>query len=120
LAIGRDIERSIAVKQFKDVIGWWCGDDRGGDELVHCFVVLGMGGVVNDAGAAGVNCTREEGESYVTVVGDALEGADEVGPFEVLRLVSCGGRRKGVESLPLTRASIDLSTHLGRRYRQKD
>jgi len=81
LAVGRDVERSIAVKQFEDIIGWWCGDDRGGDKLVHCFVVLGVGRVVDDAGAAGVDCTREEGESDVAVVGDALEGANKVGSF---------------------------------------
>jgi len=43
---------------------------------------------MDDAGTAGVHCAGEEGESYVAVVGNALEGTDEIGSFQVLRSVS--------------------------------
>lgn len=43
---------------------------------------------MDDAGAAGIDCAGEEGESYVAVVGDTLEGTDEVGSFQVLDCVS--------------------------------
>jgi len=43
---------------------------------------------VDDAGAAGIDCAGEEGEPYVAVVGNTLEGADEVSSFQVLGCVS--------------------------------
>lgn len=55
LAVGRDVEGLVVVEHFEDVGGWWGGDDGRGDDLVHGFVVAGMGGVVDEAGAAAVD-----------------------------------------------------------------
>ena len=72
------------MEEFEEVGGGWGVDDGGGDELVHCFVVGGVGGVVQEAGAAAVDGAGEEGDAEGFLVGDALEGADEVGALEVL------------------------------------
>lgn len=94
MAVGGDVEGfGVAVEEFDDVGGGWGVDDGGGDELVHCFVVGWLGGVVDEAGAADVDGAGEEGHAEGLLVGDALEGADEVGAFEVLwrgGLVSMG------------------------------
>ena len=63
-------------EEFQDVGRGWCVDDGGGDELVHCFVVGGFGGVVDEAGAGDVDGAREEGHAEGFLVGDGLEGAD--------------------------------------------
>lgn len=48
MAVGGDVEGfRVAVEQFDDVGGGWGVYDGGGDELVHCFVVGGLGGVVD-------------------------------------------------------------------------
>lgn len=88
MAIGRDVEGfGVAVEEFDDVGRGWGVYDRGGDELVHCFMVGGLGGVVDEAGAADVDGAGEEGHAEGFLVGDTLEGADEVCAFEIL----CGG-----------------------------
>lgn len=84
MPVCRDVERFAGVQQFEDD-GWSGGvDDGGGDELVHGFVVGGFGGVVDEAGAAGVDAAGEERHAQGFVVRDALEGAEDVGAFEVL------------------------------------
>ena len=83
------------MQHADDVAGHRGVDDGGGDELVHCFVVGGFGRVVDEAGAADVDAAGEEGHAQGFVVRDALEGADYVGAFEVLRssgLASLAGR----------------------------
>ena len=92
MAVQRDVQRFIVVQEFDDVGGCRSVDDAGGDELVHCFVVGGVGGVVDETRAADVDAAAEEGHAEGFVVRDALEGADHVGAFEVLGitiLVSC-------------------------------
>ena len=87
VTVGGDIERLVVVQHLEHV-GWRRGvDDGGGDELVHGLVVGGLGRVVHEAGTAAVDGAGEEGHADGFLVGDALEGADEVGAFEVL-----GGR----------------------------
>lgn len=88
MAVHGDIQRFVGVvgglEHFEDVGGGRGVDDGGGDELVHCFVVGGFGGVVDEAGAAAVDGAGEEGHAEGLLEGDTLEGADEVGAFEVL------------------------------------
>ena len=45
-----------------------------------------VGGVVNEAGAAGIDSARDEGEANGALVGDALERANEVGAFKILKI----------------------------------
>lgn len=48
MAVGGDVERfGVAVEEFDDVGGGWGVYDGRGDELVHCFVVGWLGGVVD-------------------------------------------------------------------------
>lgn len=84
MAVRGHIERFVVVQELEHVRGGRGVDDGGGDELVHGFVVGGLGGVVHEAGAAAVDGAGEEGHAYGFLVGDALEGADEVGALEVL------------------------------------
>ena len=76
MAVGGHVERFIVVEEFEDVGGRRGVDDRGGDQLVHCFVVRGFGGVVHEAGAAAGDGAGEEGHAEGFLVGDSLEGAD--------------------------------------------
>ena len=88
VAVDGDIQRFVRVgglQEFEDVGGRRGVDDGGGDELVHRFVVAWVGGVVDEAGAAAVDGAGKEGHAEGFLVGDALEGADEVGALEVLR-----------------------------------
>jgi hypothetical protein len=77
-------------------------------------VVAGFAGVVDEACAADVHAAGKECHAQGFVVGDALEGADDVGPLEVLYgslvyvVLPCA--REVV--LPSNHASIDLSAHL--------
>ena len=70
-AVGGDVERFVVVEELEDVAGRWGVDDGGGDELVHCFVVGGVGRVVHEACAAGVHCAAEEGHADGAPLGDA-------------------------------------------------
>ena len=51
----RDVEGFVVVEHLEDVGGRRGGDDGGGDDLVHCFVVAGVGGVVEETGGADVD-----------------------------------------------------------------
>jgi len=84
VAVLRDIEWFVVVEQFEDVGGSGRVDDGGRDELVHCFVVGGFGGVVHEACATDVDAAGQEGHAEGFVVGDALERAEDVGALEVL------------------------------------
>lgn len=53
VAVERDVEGFVVVEEFEDVGGWGRVDDGRCDELVHGFVGGGVGGVVEEAGAAG-------------------------------------------------------------------
>ena len=89
MAVHGDIQWFVGVgglEHFEDVVGWGRLHDGGGDELVHCFVVGGFGGIVDEAGAAAVDGAGEECHADGSLARDALEGADEVGAFEVLSL----------------------------------
>ena len=73
----RDVEGFLGgLQHLEHVRGGRRVDDRGADELVHCFVVRGFGRVVHDAGAAAVDGAGEEGHADGFLVRDALEGAD--------------------------------------------
>lgn len=61
MAVSRDVERFVIVEKLKDIGGGRCIHDRGGDDLVHCFVVGWFGRIMNEAGAAAVNGTRKKG-----------------------------------------------------------
>lgn len=52
MGVGGDVEGFVGVEELEDV--GWRGDvdDGGGDDLVHGFVVGGVRGVVQEAGAA--------------------------------------------------------------------
>ena len=77
MAILWDVEGFLGgVEHFEDVGRGRRVDDGGGDELVHCFVVGGCGGVVDDAGAAAVDGAAKESHADGFLVGDALESAN--------------------------------------------
>ena len=84
VAVGGDVEGFIVVEKLEDVAGWGRVDNGGGDHLIHGFVVRGFGGVMHEAGAAAVDGAGEEGHAYGFWLGYALEGADQIGAFEVL------------------------------------
>lgn len=84
MSVGGDVEGFVVVEEFEDVRGGRGVDDGRRDELVHCFVVGRVGGVVDEAGPAAGDAAGEEGHAEGFLVGDALEGADEVGAFKVL------------------------------------
>lgn len=48
VAVDRNIEEAVVVEHFEDVVSCWLGDDGGGDDLVHRFVVGGVGWVVDE------------------------------------------------------------------------
>lgn len=85
MAVSGDVEWFVIVEELEDVGGERGVDDGGGDDLVHCFVVGGFGGVVDEASAAAVDGAGEEGHAEGFLVRDALEGANQVGSFEVLK-----------------------------------
>ena len=64
------------VEEFEHVGGGRRVDYARGNELVHCFVVRGLGGVVDETGTADVDGAGEEGHAEGFLVGDLLEGAD--------------------------------------------
>ena len=84
LAVDGDVERLVVVEHLEHVAVWGRVDNGTGDELVHCLVVRGVGGVVDETCATCVDGTGEEGKSDGALVGDSLKGTDEVGTFKVL------------------------------------
>ena len=72
MAVLRDVQRFIIMEEFEDVGGGGRVDDGGGDELVHGFVGGGVGGVVEEAGAAGGDGAGEEGDADGALVRDGL------------------------------------------------
>lgn len=93
MAVRGHVERFIAVVKELDNVRWGRGVDYwGSDELVHCLVVGGLGGIMNKAGAADIDSTGEEGHAEGFLVGDALQGADEVCALEILKKNVSGGR----------------------------
>ena len=88
MAVGGDVEGLVVVQHFENVGGGRGVDDGGGDELVHCLVVRRLAGVVDEARAAAVGAAGEEGHADGFLVGDALEGADQVGALEILVVVT--------------------------------
>lgn len=84
VAVGGHVDGLLRVEQAQDVAGQRGVDNGRRDQLVHGLVVGGVRRVVHEAGAAGVDAAGEEGHADGFVVRDALEGADEVGAFEVL------------------------------------
>ena len=103
MAVGGDVERFVVVEQAEDGAADGRVDDGGRDDLVHRLVILRMGGIVDDAGAAAGHGAGEEGHPQGFVVGYALEGADQIRPFQVLQKLVSGrwsnrrGERKGNE-----------------------
>lgn len=76
MAISGDVQRPVVVQELEHVVWRGGGDDGAGDELVHGLVVGGVGGVVQEAGAAEGGAAAEEGHADGFLVRDALEGAD--------------------------------------------
>lgn len=93
MTVLRYVEGFVVVQEFEDVGGWGRVDDGRGDELVHGFVGAGVGGVVQQADAAGGDGAGEEGDADGALLGDALQGADQVRPFEVLFVEVLGDKR---------------------------
>ena len=121
VAVRRDVEGLVVVQELEHVGGGWGVDDGGGDELVHGFVVGGLGGVVHEAGATAVDGAGEEGHAQGFLVRDALEGANEVGALEVLwggGQCEMGGFWRG-DKEPLIHASIDRAVRRACRFRQR-
>ena len=85
---------------------------------------------MDEAGAAAVNGAGEEGHAEGFLAGDALEGADEVGAFEVLGMcvsrcvlggneVEWDRRGWGNEDVPLIHASTDRGARRACQCRQR-
>ena len=73
----RDVEGFLGGGQELEHDGGGGGvDDRGGNQLVHRFVVGGLGGVVDETCAGDVDGAGEEGHAQGFLVRDGLEGAD--------------------------------------------
>lgn len=70
-AVRGDVQRFVVVEELEDVAGGWGVDDGGGDQLVHGFVVGGVGGIVDETRAAGVDGATEEREADGAPLGDA-------------------------------------------------
>ena len=65
--------------------------------------------------------TGQESHTQGFVVGNALESANQIRPFQVLGESSVGSiEQKEEVNKPSTRVSIDLSTHRANRFRQMD
>jgi hypothetical protein len=43
------------VEHLEDVVRWRAGDNRGGYNLIHRFVIVGVSWVMDEAGAAAVD-----------------------------------------------------------------
>ena len=94
MPVERYVQGLVIVEELEHV-GRRAGvDDAGGDELIHCLMIGGLGRVVDEAGAAAVDGAREKCHANGFLVRYTLEGTDEVGPLEVLlrRKVSEGRR----------------------------
>lgn len=72
MAVLRDVERFVVVQELVDVGVLRSVDYARCDELVHCFVVAWVGGVVDEACAAEVHAAREEGHADGSFVRDSL------------------------------------------------
>lgn len=72
-------------------------------------MVGGMRRIVHETSAAGIDCTGHESEADVALMGDTLEGANEIGSFKILENSSVATKVRIKNSCsPLTRESIDL------------
>lgn len=97
-AVGGNVEGLGVVQHLEDVTRGWGGDDGGGDDLVHCFVVAGVAGVVEETGAAAVDVwegvsrglmmevggdhtAREKGHADAFLLCNTLQCADQVCTF---------------------------------------
>lgn len=76
MAVGGHVEGFVVVQELEDVGRGRRVDDGRRDDLVHCLVVGGVGGVMDKAGAAAVDGAGEEGHAQGLLMRDALEGAD--------------------------------------------
>jgi len=69
MAILRNVQGSvgggvtIGVQHAEDVLGGRSVHNGRGDNLVHCFVVRGVGGVVDETSAAAIHGAGEEGHA---------------------------------------------------------
>lgn len=84
MTVGGDIERFLVVEKLEDIGGRRRIHNGSGDDLVHCFVVRRFGRIMDQASAAAVNGTRQEGYTDRFSMGNPLESADQVGTFEIL------------------------------------
>lgn len=84
MTIGGNVKRFVIVQHFEDVRCRRGVDDRGGDDLIHCFVVRWLGRVMDKACTTAVDGAGEEGHTQGFLVGDTLKSTDEVGAFKVL------------------------------------
>lgn len=106
MAVERDVEGLLLLlEKFEDVGGGWCVDNTGADELIHCFVIGGVGGIVDEAGAARVDASAKESHADAAIVGDALKGTDKIGAFKVLNKVSIRSIDRRAVDIPSIRAS---------------
>lgn len=99
MAVEGDVKGFVVVEDAEDVGGGRGVDDGRGDQLVHGLVGGGVGGVVEQAGAAGGHGAGEEGDADGALLGDGLEGADQIGALEVLM----GCVRLNVEEVVINR-----------------
>lgn len=84
MTIGGDIEQFMVVEELEDIGGRRRVDNGSGDDLVHRFVVGRFGRIMDQASAAAVNGTRQEGHTDRFLKSNSLESADQVGTFEIL------------------------------------
>ena len=62
-AVVGNVEGAVGVEEFEDVAWWRNIDDIGCDELIHSFMVGGMGRVVEETRGEEADGAGEEGET---------------------------------------------------------
>lgn len=89
------------MEHFEDHRSGWCINDGAADDLVHCLVIRGIRWIVQQADAAAVCGTGEEGHTKRFGVGNLLKSADEVCALEILL------KSAGFHNTPFTNSTFD-------------
>lgn len=88
MTILRNIECTVVVQESESVAARRSVHHRGGDDLVHCLVVLRPGRIMYQTSATAIHRSREERHAHRLVMRDALQCSDEVCSLEVLFAIS--------------------------------
>lgn len=84
MAVGRDVERLVVVKETQNIGRRRTVHHTGGYDLVHRLVVLKTRWVVDEACTAAIDVSGKERDPERLVVRNTLERANQVGSLEIL------------------------------------